>query len=508
MTYPPKKLALRGGCAVILLGVSLLGSGGRADAAGKTYYVSPTGNNANAGTLALPWKTIQYAANLVAPGDTVYVRGGTYKEQVKIRRSGSAAGGYVAFRGYPGEVPAISGAGLSPNGQSGLVDIANQSYVIVQGFDIGGFTTASSSNVPVGVFISGAGTNIQIVNNHIHNISTTVTTASGNALGVAVYGSSGTASIANLIIAGNEVDHLTTGQSESMTINGNVQNFQVLNNRVHDNNNIGIDVIGFEGTSPGAGVDQARDGVISGNLVYNITSAKNPAYGGSLGADGIYVDGGTRIVVERNTVHHADIGIELASEHKGKLTSYVTARSNVVYASYMVGVTIGGYAANVGGTDHCTIVNNTLSLNDTNSTGSGEFQIQYHATNNIFDNNIVYAGAQGLFVNNFTVNSAAPATLNNNLYFNAAGAANGTWLWNNVERDGFTTYQSATKNDLASKFANPQFLNAAAFNFRVAAASPAVSAGVNLGPTVEGALDNSGSPRVAGAKIDIGAYEQ
>ncbi|MEO7715593.1 MAG: right-handed parallel beta-helix repeat-containing protein [Capsulimonas sp.] len=507
MTHSPRKIVLRGGCAMMLGALFFVGDV-RASAAGKTYYVSATGNNANAGTLALPFRNIQYAANLVAPGDTVYVRGGTYKEQVKIRRSGSAAGGYVSFRGYSGEVPAISGAGLSPNGQSGLVDIANQSYVVVQGFDIGGFTTASSSNVPVGVFISGAGSNIQILNNHVHNISTTVTTASGNALGVAVYGSSGTASINNLVISGNEVDHLTTGQSESVTVNGNVQNFQVTNNKVHDNNNIGIDVIGFEGTSPVAGVDQARDGVISGNLVYNITSAKNPAYGGSLGADGIYVDGGTRIVVERNTVHHADIGIELACEHKSKVTSYVTARSNVVYASYMVGVTIGGYAANVGGTDHCTIVNNTLYQNDTNSTGSGEFQIQYHATNNIFDNNIVSATAQGLFVNSFTVNSVAPSTLNNNLYFSSVGAANGTWLWNNVERDGFTTFQSVTKNDLASKFANPQFVNAAAFNFRVAAASPAVGAGVNLGTSVVGILDNGGASRVIGTKIDIGAYEQ
>jgi hypothetical protein len=59
------------------------------------------------------------------------------------------------------------------------------------------------------------------------------------------------------------------------------------------------------------------------------------------------------------------------------------------------GISIGGYASNVGGTDHCTIVNNTLYANDTNNTGSGEFQAQYYATNNIFENNIVYATSQG-----------------------------------------------------------------------------------------------------------------
>ncbi|MFZ4594037.1 MAG: hypothetical protein ACOYOF_07260, partial [Verrucomicrobiaceae bacterium] len=43
-------------------------------------YVSPTGNNANAGTLVAPWATIQYAASNANAGDTVYVRGGTYSE--------------------------------------------------------------------------------------------------------------------------------------------------------------------------------------------------------------------------------------------------------------------------------------------------------------------------------------------------------------------------------------------------------------------------------------------
>jgi hypothetical protein len=50
-----------------------------------------------------------------------------------------------------------------------------------------------------------------------------------------------------------------TGNSESLTINGNVTHFQVTNNLVHDNDNIGIDAIGFEGTGP-VGYDQASMG--------------------------------------------------------------------------------------------------------------------------------------------------------------------------------------------------------------------------------------------------------
>ena len=72
---------------------------------------------------------------------------------------------------------------------------------------------------------------------------------------------------------------MTTGCSETMSINGNVQYWTVSNNLIHDNNNIGIDAIGFEGTSPNSATDQARDGSIVGNTVYNITSYGNPAYG-------------------------------------------------------------------------------------------------------------------------------------------------------------------------------------------------------------------------------------
>ena len=53
--------------------------------------------------------------------------------------------------------------------------------------------------------------------------------------------------------------------------------WSVTNNLIHDNNNIGIDAIGFEGVFPNSAYDQARNGEISGNIVYNITSNDNPA---------------------------------------------------------------------------------------------------------------------------------------------------------------------------------------------------------------------------------------
>ncbi len=473
--------------------------------ASKSFYVATHGSDANPGTITEPWRTVQHAANSIGPGSTVSIRAGVYSEQVKITKSGTAAGGYITFRSYPGEAVAIDGTGLTVSGQSGLIDMFNPSYVVIAGLEVRNFKSASSSIVPIGVFIHGAGSHVQLIGNHVHNIVTTVKTSDGNALGIAVYGTNGTTPISNLVISGNEVDHLITGQSESLTINGNVNGFQVTNNKVHDNNNIGIDAIGFEGTSPNAATDQARNGLIAGNTVYHITSATNPAYGDQLGADGIYVDGGADIVIERNLVHHTDLGIELASEHSGKVTSFVTARSNIVYNSYMVGISIGGYAATVGGTSHCTLINNTLFHNDINDTGSGEFQIQYHATDNIFENNIVCASDQGIYVNDFTANSTAPAALNYNLWY---GPSDGTWLWNNHSYTGLADFRSSTGNDIDSKFANPEFTNATDFDFPLSAGSSAISAGKNLGSAVEGSLDFAGNPRIQGTGIDIGAYER
>ncbi len=156
---------------------------------------------------------------------------------------------------------------------------------------------------------------------------------------------------------------------------------------------------------------------------------------------------GTNIVIERNTVHDTDLNVELASEHKGKLTDYITLRNNLIYHGNSNGISIGGYDSKRGGTDHCTIVNNTLYGNDMQQTGSGEFQVQYYATNNVFKDNIVYASAsQDLFFNNYTNSESNPVDVDYNLYY-STDAANAQWIWNGKTYTGFAKYQSGTGKD-------------------------------------------------------------
>ena len=472
-----------------------------------SFYVATTGSDSNSGTISSPWRTIQHAANSVQAGDTVFVRAGTYNESVNIPISGSASAGPVIFQSYPGENAIIDGTGLTPSGSQGLINISSQSYVTIEGFEIRNYQTSSASVVPAGIWVSGAGSHIQILNNRIHNIVTTAETT-GNAFGVAIYGTDSTTPLDTVTFTGNEVYALRTGNSESVTFNGNVTNFSILNNMVHDNDNIGIDAIGFEGTSSNPATDYARNGLISGNTVYNISAINNPGEGNQYDADGIYVDGGSQIIIERNLVYSNDLNIEVASEHSGHVASYVTVRNNLVYFGNSVGISIGGYASNVGGTDHCTIVNNTLYENDAKNTGSGEFQVQYYATNNVFENNIVYANSQGLLINGYTNSEANPVVVDYNVFFSSLSSSSASFVWNGTNYTGFSTYQSATSNDSHSKYADPQFLSLITPNLQIAPTSPAINTGSNLGVSIVGTLDFAGNPRTKAGMIDIGAYEQ
>ena len=495
----------------------------------STYYVSTSGKDANLGTITSPWRTIQHAANSVKAGDTVYVRAGVYNEIVSFPTSGSASGGYITFSSYPGELATVDGTGLAiPNSQWGLVTIETQSYIIIHGFEIRNYSTSKAADVPIGIYIFGSGTNIQITNNHIHHIATTAKGCAANAFGMTVYGTQAPASIDNLIVSGNEIDHTTTGCSETLSVDGNVENFTITNNLIHDDNNIAIGAIGYEGVSQPKGAmcgtelcDRARNGEISLNTVYNITSNHNPAYGSgsnnhSYGADGIYIDGGTQITIERNLVHNTDIGIEMSSENPGgqapgvEKADHITARNNVVYQSNSVGITIGGYAKGKGGTDHCYIVNNTLYDNDTAKTGEGEFQIQWYATNNTFENNILYAGAQNVFLYSYTTSEPSPAAMDYNLYYSTGGAANGNWEWQAKNYTGYSTYLSKTGNDShAPPFLNPEFISLRSPpNLDIQPASPAVNAGTNLGASIVGTVDFAGNPRTQGGAINIGAFEK
>ncbi|NDL67861.1 right-handed parallel beta-helix repeat-containing protein [Anaerotalea alkaliphila] len=428
---------------------------------GREFHVSTDGSDQNDGTPERPWRTIQKAADMAAPGDTVLVREGLYREMVSMKVSGTPEAP-ITFRNHPGEVPVIDGSGLEVDGsgRSGsLLHIEDKSHIRIVGFVVSNLVSTDAS-VPAGIRILGACRDIQIRDTTVTGIRTTYDgSRNRNAHGIAAYGTDGDAPLDGLVIDNCQVYGCVLGQSESVVLNGNVTNFQVTNNRIHDNDNIGIDFIGWEGTAKEN--DQARQGICAGNEVWNISSRDNGTYGGDLSAVGIYVDGGTNILIERNRVWNADIGIECASEHQGRATSHITVRNNLVRdCRGYAGISIGGSERENGSAEHIRIHNNTLYNNRTNLV----FQHNCQTSTNVVRNNILYRYGD------------------DNLY----GDRTDILLSHNITGD-------------------PGFISEGS-DFRLGADSVAVDAGtsdVDVGET-----DLDGNPRIAGKAVDCGCYER
>lgn len=104
-------------------------------AMGATYYVSSNGDNNAPGTLEAPFKTIQHAADLVNPGDTVVVQDGIYsgnsENLVTIKRSGTADA-WITFRSENKWGAILDGSHL----EHSCVSFGQVSYIIVEGFEI------------------------------------------------------------------------------------------------------------------------------------------------------------------------------------------------------------------------------------------------------------------------------------------------------------------------------------------------------------------------------------
>jgi hypothetical protein len=476
-------------------------------ASASVYFTGTNGVDANPGTIELPWRTIQHAANTLRPGDTVVVRGGIYSEAVTVNVSGNAGSGYVTFQNYPGEVAIVDGSTLKvPSGRTGLFLITGRSYVAIQGFEIRNYSTNSDSLVPSGIWISGGSYSIKILSNRIHDIANT--NKSGNAYGIVVWGDSATQAITSRFMQGNELFNLKTGNSESFSLDGNVSGFEVSGNLVHDNNNIGIDFIGYEGVCPDASQDYARNGVCRSNFVWNISVVSNAAYvPADFSAGGIYSDGGSNVLIELNQIHNCDIGVEMASEHAGHAAIACVCRDNLIWSNNSQGISIGGYSSGAGRTERCIITHNTLYHNDTQMQQYGELLVQYYANSNVITHNLLVASSQ-----NILFNSQYPSTNNIvdwNLYFAPGGSNSAEWDWNGNAYPSFPAWRAGTANDMHSIFAAPLFINATT-NFHLAINSPAVNAGdpgFQSLSNMPGEVDIDFQPRVAGGRTDIGADE-
>jgi len=117
-------------CVLLLLTIHFV-------AAGKTYYVSLTGNNNNPGTLSQPWATWRKAFQTAAAGDTVYFRGGTYPYDglgnLWVSNSGTHDNP-ICFFNYPNESPLLDFSNRYNTSYGYMLEVgANRNYIHLKG---------------------------------------------------------------------------------------------------------------------------------------------------------------------------------------------------------------------------------------------------------------------------------------------------------------------------------------------------------------------------------------
>lgn len=524
---------------VLLTSISIFGLGASTALQGATYFVSPGGKDTNLGTIAAPWQTLQRAAHLAKPGDKVQVRAGTYKQRTVIQVNGTASAP-ITFSNYNGEQVIFDLGGVAPAANlSAIIRISNRSYVTIKGFTLRNYKTADARQVPAAILVDGACKGVKIVGNVISAIEQNNATPynfDANAHGIAVYGTAAGA-IDGLEITENNVFNLRLGASEAIALNGNVTNFLVARNLIQNCNNIGIDVIGFEGTNANVALDRARNGRVTGNTVIGSDSSRNPAYGGNFAtggggyaAAGIYVDGGTNVVIDGNDIYGCNLGIELGCEHFKGRTDNVLVSDNLVRHNYLAGISLGGYDEHCGATENCTVANNTIYQNGVRDHSAGQIQFQFYARKNIFLNNILWTGSaeKMMVAHNPDSTTATKAQkeigagniFSYNLYY-ASGATTANCVFRVFTAGGFKNYVGLTawRNsgkggaEVGSLVANPKFASLAPNYgsarplFKLASGSPAINKGSPTFGIGSSERDLFDLKRLVGGRIDIGASE-
>ncbi|AVH67109.1 S-layer homology domain-containing protein [Nostoc sp. 'Peltigera membranacea cyanobiont' N6] len=327
----------------------------------KTYYVSGTGNDKNSGlSTSSAFKTIQKAADLTNPGDTVLIMNGVYTNipntgsVVSIKRSGTA-NAWIRYKAYPGHFPKIQ-----HNTWNGIVISNGASYIEINGLEV-------------------VGNNANITLDYAMSQKT------------------------------NKLNPLTNGNCINIDgrTSGHVHHIRILNNKVHDCGGAGISAIQSDYVT----VD---NNVVFNNAWYGVYASSGISMLNSWNFD---KNQGYKIFITNNKTYNNRMYIPWIAV--GKITdgngiildTFRNDRSNSKLAAY-TGRTLvknnltfnnGGSGIHAFSSDRVDIVNNTAVLNNQSPEIKGGQIFAYSSSDVKILNNILYA-FPGKDVNNNTKN--------------------------------------------------------------------------------------------------------
>jgi len=283
------------------------------------FYVSPVGSDANPGTFDQPWQTLKKAMTTLTPGQTAYLRAGTYKEASSgscgvqynklVWTTSGTSSAPITISGYPGEekkviVPtAIKLAGNYERLTNMVVD-KNVGWSTFDNTCDGGPSlnvfglNDTVSGVEVrnsamsGIYLEGAD-GASIVGNWIHNNGTHWNLDHG------IYWCSGANSVAaDNIVQDNYANGIKVGPDAQAvlvtenTVDGNGRSGIIVSGdttHVSNNNTIADNILTWNGAGSGGGYGLRTywetAGVGTGNQAFS-----NLMYGNTAG--NVWISGG------------------------------------------------------------------------------------------------------------------------------------------------------------------------------------------------------------------------
>lgn len=520
--------------------------------AATTYYVANNGNDANLGTsINTPFKTIQKAMNKVAAGDTVLVRGGTYREEITAARGGTKDA-YVTVTAYENEVPVIKGsaivtgwtlhsgniwkktgwtinsqqvfvdqqdnAGLQQIGMpskyyssfeypspvgSGLAsmkagsfyyDVANTTlYVwLPDGSDPNGHVIEASTKRRL--FFMSAGY-IHLKRLAFRHTASSAFTKQGAAVELGAYSIMENCDVQYTDFAGVTVGYLKNGA-------------QVLVSNISNNGNSGINAPGsydFRVAGNTLNRNNTRNfnalwhagGLKAAAKAYGVVDHNEVAYNNGSGIWFDYSNGGNKIVVKNNFVH--DNGPKEAGIFM-EVSKNADIHNNVVVNNARRGIYISA-------SDNMRVYNNTVD----GTKGYAGVEINgmprsgATLTQNSLFNNIISNGTSKYDL--FMAKSNGTTILNNTSDYNNYYRAGAVQLSTGTMYASLDTWKKATEQDKNSLSVDPAYVTTAktaAARLAVATTSPILDKGMSLTDVKTDFLDTA---RPSGDAHDMGAFE-
>ena len=246
-------------------------------ATGRALVVGPHGNDADSGTSDRPWQTLQHAVTRAQPGDVISLKAGTYREEVRLSRSGSKEAP-ITIAAAPKEKVTVFSLLVEPG----------VSHLTLRDFTVKGYANW-------GIELSGD-------NHHIH--------------------------LSGLRIQGGEVGvRLTVGNSGQAPEHGPVSHITledcIIQNTVY---------AGIDGTPGPCNYLKFRNVEVTGA---GLKGAESYA------ADGISIEKGQHIIVENCYIHdNGGDGIDLNSRDREGRVPGIVVRGNRVVRNRLNGIQV------------------------------------------------------------------------------------------------------------------------------------------------------------------------